>query len=197
MILAEKPSSRVGFSRTCRVLANLSVRHGPACSPLVQINYFPSHCAPADLYRFRKSTGPHLAVYPAPRYAESLFYLFAAQQFLCLGLSHDSHPFLLSPGLPFQVRDLQQDRFFFLPRLGRCASCCNRRKSVRSAAPLPRPPVRPGDTGPGAREGGRLVHRPSTCGGLACSTKGPRRQRPGPSSEKACRQFSRRGHLGA
>ena len=188
--------SHAGFSCACRLVTNLSVRHRPARCPLVQINYFPSHRALADPYWFRKSTGSHLAIYPTARYAESPLYVFAAQQFLCLGFSYGSRPFLLSPGPPFQVRDLRPDRFL-LPRSGICASCCHRWKSVRSAALLPKPPHRPGDTGHDARRGGRPVHRPSTCSGSACSLRGPGKQRPGASSEMECRQLSCGCHLGA
>ena len=175
-------------------MTNFSVGHRPARRPLVQINYLPPHRAFADPYRFRKSTGTHLAIYPTARYAESPFYFFAAQKFLCLGLSHGSHPLLVSSGLPFQVRKLLQDRF--LPSCsGRCAGCCHRWTLVGATAPLSRPPDRSRDTGSGLRKGGRPVHRPSACNGSACNTIGPGRQRQDPSSEKACR--SRRCDPGA
>ena len=86
MFLAGKSVLRAGFSQSCPAVTNLAVRHWPARSPLVQINYFPSHRALADPYRFGKSTGTHLAIYPTARYAESLFYLFASQQFLWLAV---------------------------------------------------------------------------------------------------------------
>jgi len=63
-------------------VTNLSVRHRPARCPLIQIDYFPSHRTLADPYRFRKSAGTHLAIDPTARYAESLLYIFASQQFL-------------------------------------------------------------------------------------------------------------------
>ena len=64
---------RTGTSHVLSWLTDLSVRHRPAGGPFVQGRHPPPHRTLADPHRLREPPGPHLAIDPTARHAETLF----------------------------------------------------------------------------------------------------------------------------